>query len=220
MVIAALSKGLALGLVLSISVGPVIFSIIKQSINNGHRGGYFFIAGVSASDITLVAVCNLFTTFFQSALAHEKVIGIAGSVFLIALGIYNIFFKKVAVAADDNTGVKVFRKRDLAAIFFSGFFMNTLNPGAFIFWFATSASILASSKEETHPIQYRLLIFITCLVFVFLSDLTKVLLAGKIRSKLTPRNIHIINRISGLIMVGFGAVLIWGLLSHSSFLNH
>ncbi|MGR9921928.1 LysE family transporter, partial [Escherichia coli] len=54
----ALIKGIALGLLLSISVGPVIFAIIKQSINNGHKAGYVFVAGVSASDITLVLVCN------------------------------------------------------------------------------------------------------------------------------------------------------------------
>ncbi len=61
MMIAAILKGLALGLMLSISVGPVIFSIIKQSINNGHKGGFAFIGGVSASDITLVIISNLFT---------------------------------------------------------------------------------------------------------------------------------------------------------------
>lgn len=214
MAFAALIKGLALGLMLSISVGPVIFTIIKQSINNGHKGGYFFIAGVSASDITLVVVCNLFTTIFQSAIAHERVIGIAGSIFLIALGIYNCFFKKVVVAGDENVRAKVFRKRDLAAIFFSGFFMNTLNPGALLFWLAASATILSDSKTEAHPIQYRIIIFVTCLAFVFLSDLAKVLLAGKIRNKLTPHNIHIINRISGIILMGFGVALIWGILNH------
>ncbi|SIS76429.1 Threonine/homoserine/homoserine lactone efflux protein [Filimonas lacunae] len=220
MAFAALVKGLALGLMLSISVGPVIFTIIKQSINNGHKGGYFFIAGVSASDITLVVICNLFTTIFQSAIAHERTIGIAGSVFLIVLGIYNCFFKKVVIASEEHVKSKVFRKRDLAAIFFSGFFMNSLNPGALLFWFAASATILADSKTEAHPIQYRIIIFATCLIFVFLSDLAKVLLAGKIRSKLTAHNIHIINRISGLILMGFGVALIWGILSHNSVMGH
>jgi small neutral amino acid transporter SnatA (MarC family) len=34
------------------------------------------------------------------------------------------------------------------------------------------------------------------------------MLAGKIRKKLTPHNIHIINRINGLILIGFGIALI------------
>jgi threonine/homoserine/homoserine lactone efflux protein len=48
---------------------------------------------------------------------------------------------------------------------------------------------------------------------VVLSDIAKVLLAGKIRTKLTPHNIHIINRISGLILLGFGVVLMWGIVA-------
>jgi len=62
----AVLKGITLGLLLTISVGPVVFSIIKQSLNNGHRGGIAFILGVSASDITLVLISNVFTQLFGS----------------------------------------------------------------------------------------------------------------------------------------------------------
>ena len=94
--IAAIIKGLGLGVLLAISVGPVIFAILKQSINNGHKAGYIFVAGVSSSDIALLLICNLFTSLFQSALAHQTLIAVSGSIFLIAVGIYTFFFKKVA----------------------------------------------------------------------------------------------------------------------------
>ena len=100
--IAALLKGLAMGLLLSLSMGPVIFSIIRQSLTNGHKGGFLFVAGVSVSDITLVLICNLFSALFQSALTHEVIIGTAGSIFLIIMGGYNIFFKKAAAGIDGN----------------------------------------------------------------------------------------------------------------------
>jgi threonine/homoserine/homoserine lactone efflux protein len=215
MVIAAFIKGLALGLLLCISVGPVIFSIIKQSINNGHKGGYFFIAGVSASDISIVLVCNLFSALFQSAMDHERAIGIAGSAFLVCLGVYTCFFKKAEVAEKVDVSTKVFRKRDLAGIFFSGYLMNTLNPGVFIFWFAAAASIIADGKLEPHPIQYRIIVFATCLLLVLFTDILKVLGAGKLRSKLTPHNIHIINRISGLIMIVFSVILAYRILTNA-----
>jgi len=204
----SLFKGLLLGLLLGISVGPVIFSILKQSLNNGHRGGYSFIAGVAASDITIVVICNLFTRLFDTAMKHELIIGVAGSCLLVALGIYNFFFRKVQTADDGMLTISNLRKRDIAGIFFSGYFMNTLNPGAFLFWFAATATITADSRQMPHPDQYRLIVFATALLFNFSADISKVLLANRIRAKLTPRNVHIINRISGAVLIVFAIVIV------------
>lgn len=201
----SLLKGITLGLLLSISVGPVLFSVIKNSLNNGHKGGMAFAFGVSASDISLVLVSNIFTQLFNSLSEYKTEIGIAGCAFLVSLGIYFLFFKKVTVNEEGKQVFK-FRKRDYARIFLSGYFMNTLNPAVFIFWITTSTAII------NHNIEQRIIIFTTCLALVLSADIAKVLLAGKIRSRLTPHNIHIINRINGLILIGFGIALIWGLL--------
>ena len=198
-------KGLTFGLLLSISVGPVLFSIIKQSLNNGHRGGFAFISGVSASDITLLLVSNVFTELFNSLSVYKTEVGVAGCIFLVSMGIYFLFFKKVKVN-DEGKQVFRFRKRDYAKMFFSGYLMNTLNPAVFIFWITTSTAVIS------HTVQQRIIIFVTCLVWMLGTDILKVLLAGKIRNRLTPHNIHIINRINGIILIVFGIALIWGLL--------
>ncbi len=204
----AIIKGLILGILLGISVGPVIFSIIKQSLNNGHRGGYAFIAGVFASDFILVFICNIFTQIFNVAMEHELIIGISGSSLLIALGVYNFFFRKVQTTDNGIPVIANLRKRDIAGIFFSGFFMNALNPGTMLFWFAATATITADSKMINHPEQYRLIVFLTALLFNLSADFSKVLLANKIRNNLTPHNIHIINRISGAVLILFGIVIV------------
>jgi len=201
----AILKGLTFGLLLSIAVGPVLFSVIKQSLNNGHKGGMAFVLGVSASDITLVLISNLFTELFNSLQAYKTEVGIAGCIFLVSIGIFFLFFKKVKVN-EQGQQVFIFRKRDYAKIFLSGYFMNTLNPAVFIFWITTSTAVI------THTVNQRIAVFVTCLVWVFGTDVLKVFLAGKIRNKLTPHNIHIINRINGIILIVFGIALIWGLL--------
>src|SRR5258708_34133040 len=96
----AILKGLALGFALALSVGPIIFTIIKQSLNNGHKGGFSFVAGVWVSDILLVLLSNLFTALVNTLLAHEKTIAYCGSAFLIAMGVYFAFFKKANLARD------------------------------------------------------------------------------------------------------------------------
>lgn len=209
----AFLKGITLGLLLSISVGPVLFSVIKQSLNNGHKGGMAFIMGVSASDMALVLISNVFTQLFSSLSSRQVEIGIVGSVFLIVMGIYFLLFKKIKTNTEGQVKLK-FGKRHYAKIFLSGFFMNTLNPAVFIFWLTTSTTFVS------HTIEQRLVIFITCLAIVFSGDFLKVMLAGKIRKKLTPHNIHIINRINGIILIGFGIALIWGLLIYAQKTGH
>lgn len=202
-----------MGLILSISVGPIIFAIIRQSVINGHKNGLFFVLGVSISDVTVVVICNFFSRLFQSAMAHEKLIGIVGSIFLFAIGIYNLFFKK-AISAQEMA--KVENKQTSSALlssFFSGYFMNILNPGVFIFWFAATATLLTTSLSSDHPLRYRFTAFAVCLGFVLAFDILKVFLSGKIRNRLTPHNVHLINRFSGFIMIVFAFVLLIGVIS-------
>ena len=205
----ALLKGITLGLWLSISVGPILFSVIKQSLNNGHKGGMAFVLGISASDIMLVFLSNVFSQLVTELIAHKMAIGIAGSVFLISFGVYYFFFKKIKTTEDGKLDLINFRKRDYAKLAASGFLMNILNPGIFIFWLTVSTTLFE------HTIQEKIIMFTVCLAFVLATDIAKVMLAGKIRKKLTPHNIHIISRINGLILIGFGIALIWGLIHYS-----
>lgn len=208
----ALWKGITLGLLLSIAVGPVVFSIIKQSLNNGVKGGLAFIIGVSLSDITLAVVSNFFTELFGEFIERKTEIGIIGSTFLISVGIYFLFFKKVQVNEEGKQIIKI-RKRDYLKLSLAGFFMNILNPAIIIFWLTTSTAFIS------HTLKERIIIFGIALSIVLAGDITKVILAGKLRRRLTLKNIHLINRINGIILIGFGIALIIGLLFYGQRLH-
>ena len=212
--LAPIFKGLLLGLILSISLGPVIFAILKQSITNGRRAGYIFVAGVSTSDIGLLLIANIFTSIFLLVLDHKAFIAMAGAGFLLLLGLYTLFFKKIKIEYDEKGEDKVFRKRDYLGIYISGFLMNTLNPSVFIFWFAWTAAIGASAAETNNPVQYKFLVFATCLVFLLLSDFIKVALASRLRPSLTEKNLIWIKRLSAIIILVFSAALFWGALKY------
>lgn len=205
--IEALLKGLALGCILALSVGPVIFTIIKQSLNNGKEGGFSFVAGVWISDIVLVFISNAFSEWVTKLLEYKKLIGYVGSFFLIGMGVYYVFFKKINLKKDSEGKQLRFRKRDVLQIATSGFLINTLNPSVILFWL-----INATAFAITHSFQQRMIIFGTCLALNILADIAKVLLAGKLRSRLTIHNISIINKVSGTILIGFGLALVWGVL--------
>jgi len=209
----AIISGLTLGCILALSVGPVIFTIIKQSLNNGHTGGLSFVAGVWLSDIILVVISNVFSALVATMLEeYGNVIGYIGSAFLVGVGVYYLFFKKVTIRTDADGNAIKFRKRDMFKIMSSGFFLNTLNPSVFFFWLGTAS---AFSK---YNLSQRLLIFSVCLALNIAADILKVMLAGKLRNKLTLHNISVINKISGIILGGFGIALFYA--SFFKIMNH
>jgi threonine/homoserine/homoserine lactone efflux protein len=211
---APIIKGLLLGLILSISLGPVIFAIIKQSLTNGRKAGYIFVAGVSSSDVILIFIANVFTSLFLLVLDHKAIIAMAGAGFLLMLGLYTLLFKKIQLETEDTDSDKIFRKRDYLGIYASGFLINTLNPSVFLFWFAWTAAIGTSAAETNNPIGYKLIVFGTCLGFLLLSDLLKVALASRLRPSLTEKNLIWVNRISAIIILVFSAVLFVGALRY------
>jgi len=203
----AIIKGLGLGLILTLSVGPVIFTILKQSINNGHKGGFSFVAGVWISDLFLVILSNMFSELVRQLLEFRSVIGYIGSAFLIAMGVYYVFFKKVKIRKEDFQNIPAFSKSDFAKTILSGFFINTLNPSVIFFWLVNATAFAA-----THSIWHRIVIFSVCLLINMIADVFKVMMAGRIRDKLTVHNISLINKISGTILMVFGLVLLYGVI--------
>jgi threonine/homoserine/homoserine lactone efflux protein len=210
----AFVRGLAISLLLIFSVGPVIFTIIKQSINHGRRGGFSFVAGVWLSDIIWVVLSVSFGEAVKTLLNFKIPIGIAGCCFLIGMGIYYAFIKKVAprrtqepveIAGDEITPAG--KKTNYFAIFSSGFIINTLNPAVISFWV-----IMAASLATVYTFNNQIIIFCTCLGVNMLADVGKVLGAGSLGKKLSDRNILLINRISGFLYLIFGVVILSGII--------
>jgi threonine/homoserine/homoserine lactone efflux protein len=204
--IGAFFKGFALSLLLIFSVGPVVFTIIKQSINNGKAGGFSYVAGVWLSDFLLIFLSNAFSQLVTSMLDHRVLIGSSGSIFLIGMGLFYMFFKKVKLRSEQEAAIKI-SKSTFFKLILSGFLINSLNPAVIAFWFTTATTIAVSSTMNE-----RYVIFGTCLIFNTGADMLKVILAGKLRNKLTDHNISLINKISGLILVIFGIILMTSVL--------
>jgi threonine/homoserine/homoserine lactone efflux protein len=201
----AIVKGFAISLLLIFSVGPVIFTIIKQSINNGYAGGFSFVGGVLISDLVCVVLSNVFSELVSTLLNFKLQIGVAGSVFLVGLGVFYLFFKKIHLREDEEK-IKITTK-DHVKLIGAGFFINTLNPAVIAFWLTTATAVAA-----THTVRDRIIIFSTCLLINTTADVAKVLLAGKIRSRITEKTIGLINKISGLILLAFGIALLVSML--------
>ena len=165
--IEALLKGLAISLLLIFSVGPIVFTVIKQSINNGREGGFSFIAGVWLSDLLIVILSNAFSTLVTEVLHFKKAIGLTGSIFLMGMGIYYLFLKKIKMRSEEEAAIKVSAGRH-AKLVASGFLINTLNPAVIAFWLT-----LATTLAVSNTIRERIIIFCTCIIINLAADISK-----------------------------------------------
>lgn len=200
----AVVTGLILGFALVISVGPVIFTLLKLRINYGIVSAFYFISGVWISDILWVVTANFFGNLLGEVVTYKEPIGLAGGILLICIGVYYLFIKKYHSKEEMEAGIKI-KKSTHIGLFFTGFFINTLNPGVIALWFA------ATTKSITHSYNERIVIFTICLLINMTADVFKINLAGKLRKKLTYKNIIIINKASGVLFLIFGFVLVVGM---------
>jgi threonine/homoserine/homoserine lactone efflux protein len=111
----------------------------------------------------------------------------------------------VEIAGDVITATG--KKTNYFAIFTSGFIINTLNPAVISFWV-----LMAASLSTVYSFTEQVVIFCTCLGINMLADAGKVLGAGKLGKKLSDKNILLINRISGVLYLIFGAAILTGII--------
>jgi threonine/homoserine/homoserine lactone efflux protein len=200
----AIISGFLLGLALIFSVGPVIFTIFKLRINYSIKSALFFVAGVWISDLIWILLANFFSNLLKEISSYEKTIALCGGIFLIGIGVYNLFFKKSHYKNETDNGLKISGYTNFGVLI-TGFLINTLNPAVIGLWLAAATKAISNSLNE------KFVLFSVCLLLNMSADVLKINLAGKLKEKLTDKNIAIINKISGLIFIGFGAALIIGI---------
>lgn len=196
----AIGGGLALGMFMAISVGPTLFAVIKYSLNHSYKAGLFFVLGVSISDVMYVTLANLAAPFLEYLHHYKDRLAYGGGAILIAIGLMGLIKKyKPKRPSSKLTSISNSQYFRIAG---SGFLINTVNPGVVLNWLA--AVTLIADKNSV----YRIVFLSSCLVLVLGIDCLKVVLADAIRKKLTLRLVMYLQKLSSLILLLFGVVII------------
>lgn len=205
--IEALYKGVLLGLVLMISVGPIFFAVIETSINKGFPYAFSIALGTLFSDAMYIVLAYLGLSAFFEDTSFRVWMGICGGVLLIGFGIMNLL-KKADMHASD---LHLQKKSPYYQYVLKGFLINTLNPFVIFFWVSTLGWASLHFESQKHS---KVFFFAGVLGTIFLSDMAKAFLAGKIKHIINKRMMLWVNRIAGIAMIIFGIDLItkvfWG----------
>lgn len=185
---------------MAISVGPTLFAVIKYSLNHSYKAGIAFILGVSFSDIMYVTIANVAANWLELMNEYERTIAYAGAGVLIVVGLIGVLSKHKP-KRPSSTKISI-SNAHLFRIWFSGFIINTINPGVIITWLA---AVTATANTST---MYRIVLFSCCLGLILSVDFAKVFLADAIRRRLTLRRIMYLQKISAFCILLIGVALL------------
>ncbi len=197
-------EGVALGLMLTIMLGPILIALIQTSLENGGSAGLAVGLGIWVSDFLIIAssyfALNLIGDVVQGG-SFRFWLGLIGGLVLIAFGI-GAFLKKVKIGPEK----KYFSAKNYAGFWVKGFLVNTINPFTFIFWLGVISTYVIARKIT----GTQALIFLGAIMFTIITtDSLKILLAKKIKAKMQSHQLQWFNRIAGVGLFIFGIYLIY-----------
>jgi threonine/homoserine/homoserine lactone efflux protein len=192
-------SGITFGLLLAIMLGPVFFSLLQTSLHESFKAGAHLAFGVLLSDATLITVCYTFASLIRMIDNHQKAMSWAGGLLLIGFGVFNFFHRIKLKEVDDN------KKTVHAHFVLKGFLLNILNPAVLFFWLGVVGLV---SVKDGYSRGNEITFFCSTLATVFSTDLFKCYLAQRIKNILKPSVMLWINRITGIVLIGFGINMI------------
>lgn len=199
-------QGIVLGLVLSLMVGPILFTLIQTSLDRGTLGGLMIALGFWMSDIMFITLIFKGFSYVQNVVQLPNFSfygGMIGATILIAIGVGMLLNKSINRTVTDANYRP--RKRHTLWLWVKGFFMNTFNPFTVFFWIALVSNGLG---YEQFTFDHVGTFFIGLMGVLIISDILKVLGASYLRKWLTDTTILKIRKVSGLALILFGIVLI------------
>ncbi|APY10967.1 lysine transporter LysE [Seonamhaeicola sp. S2-3] len=193
------------GILLAFTIGPVFFVLLETGATKGFRSALIFDLGVILADIIFILVAFFSTNKLLERVKDDPNFLIFGGVLLITYGIISFIKTSKSFREIVREYHAVEFKKGYGKLFIKGFLLNFINIGVLIGWvvFIALANTLTTSK-------HGVLIFLgTILLTYLLVDLVKIIVAKRIKKRLTPRLIFKTKKIVALVILGFGILLLF-----------
>ncbi len=190
-----------LGFLLSLMVGPVFFVLLETSAIKGFRAALMLDFGVILADILFITIAYFSSFRLLENLSNQPGLYVFGGMILLVYGIIIVAKKEVRETQSD---FKV-TKSDYPGLFVKGFLLNFINIGVLVFWLGII--IVVGPSLDSDP--ERIFIFFGTMILAYLGvDIIKILLAKRLKRKLTYKRIYLIRKGLGIILMICGLVLI------------
>lgn len=197
-------RAIPFGIILAFTIGPVFFVLLETSATKGFRSALIFDSGVMLADIIFILVAFFSTNKLLEKIKDDPNFLIFGGVLLLAYGLISFIKTSKSFREIVREYHKVEIKKGYGKLFLKGFLLNFINIGVLLGWVAFI--VLANSLTTS---ENGVVVFLsTILIVYFLTDLAKIVVAKKLKNRLTPRLIFKTKKIIALVILGFGVLLL------------
>lgn len=206
MIFTLLIKGIIVGLLASIPLGPIGIICIQRTINKGKLSGFLSGMGAASADTIFAAIAGFSLSFIISFIQEQQVIFQAiGGLIVFGLGIKIFYTNPVRQLRRHKR-----KQNNLMEDYLSVLLVTITNPLAVFLFIALFASLGVVVEGENILLSLVATsgVFIGAMLWWYI--LTT--LVNIFRDKFRLKQLWWINKLSGAVIFTLGAVAIFGLL--------
>jgi threonine/homoserine/homoserine lactone efflux protein len=199
-----LIKGLIIGLSIAVPVGPIGVLCIRRTLTQGRMVGFLSGLGAATADGLYGAIAGFGLTFLVNFIIGKQI-----WLRLIGGGLLCILGAKTFLSKPAEQGASV-EGNSLWNAYLSTFFLTLTNPMTILFFTAVFAGLGIGSTDGDYVSAGILVLGVfvgSGMWWLVLSGFT-----GILEGLLNFKRLQWLNRISGLIIMGFGLFAFLGLL--------
>lgn len=194
-------KGVFLGIAIAAPVGPIGLLCMRKTLNYGRFAGLFSGLGAAVADTIYGAIAAFgLTVISDFLLGYDFLFRVVGGLFLGYMG-WETFFSK-----PKNMKVPKLHASTLARHFLETFGLTMANPLTILSFFAIFASLGIVHSGQSYLSSSLIVAGVFCGSAAWWLLLCEGLTL--FRRRITPKAMQMINRIAGLLIAGFGLVLL------------
>jgi threonine/homoserine/homoserine lactone efflux protein len=195
-------KGILLGLMVSMPLGPISIILINRTIKRGFLSGFFSGLGLAAADTVLAVIAALGFSVIISFIKEERfIISLIAGVIVIGVGLKVLF----------SNPVRDFRERDKASKslwrdFYSVFVLSITNPYTILIFVAFFSGIHIKGNISPGLVPFLLIPGVLAGSIAWWLSLSYFL--SRFKKKIRLRAIVRINQLGGIVIMAIGVLLI------------
>jgi len=200
----SLFQGYLVGLAMVVFVGPVVFYLLKTSLEYGKTSGMLVVFGILFSDIVAGFLCFWGVGKYLMTDRSQMWLSIGGGLILIGMGVHYLRTRNFIPEKEQSVS-----SSNKLMFFVNGFLVNFVNPFVFAVWIGVAAFAAGAFPNE----KWQMIFLIGALAGILTTDSAKVLLAAYLKKFMQSKSMLNLYRIAGAAMILFALRLLYHGLS-------